>query len=600
MKSRTSFFNPGVLKKDIFRFSPLWGIYTVCMLLYLLLNITATDAAAIAGSAGSRMRSMAIINCIYGSLSAILLFRDLYTGRLCNALHAMPLRREGWFFTHFTAGMLFCIVPNFLGALIISVHLGTFYYLAWLWLAVMILEYLCFFGIGVFSTQIAGTSFGAVVTGLILNYLLALVSWLFVSFFGTALYGIDTSAVTEIISQYCPVDYLSSCKFVQTDYVYQCSAVFQGFIPGDWIYLAVAAVFGVLFLGGSLLLYRKRQLETAGDFLAVRAAKPVFLLLYTLYVGALFFLMADLSAPGIQYLLLFFGFGVGLFTGWMLLEKRLKVFTRKRFLVWGGFVVAFILSIGLVVLDPLGITRYVPEPSKVASVTISPYNYYYNSKANITRTLTNPEDIQTISDIHRQLLTDRIKADDTYDYFDENLGTLHLEYTLKNGSTVRRTYYLKLDSEAGETLKDFYSHPQVLFGTEDIKPLLKQADNIVFDSHRDLPSIAITYPGAYVDLPYGSNDSYVEICAEGNFSADPRILGLFEAIEKDCLEGNMAQIWEYHKGYVEVGYLSVSADDTAYTTTYRDITIFEDCEHTVAYLKTLAETYADQQKPTNP
>ena len=37
MKSRTSFFNPTVLKKDITRFAPLWGLYTVFMLLAVFL-----------------------------------------------------------------------------------------------------------------------------------------------------------------------------------------------------------------------------------------------------------------------------------------------------------------------------------------------------------------------------------------------------------------------------------------------------------------------------------------------------------------------------------------------------------------------------------
>ena len=29
MKSRTSFFNPTVLKKDLLRYAPVWGLYTV-------------------------------------------------------------------------------------------------------------------------------------------------------------------------------------------------------------------------------------------------------------------------------------------------------------------------------------------------------------------------------------------------------------------------------------------------------------------------------------------------------------------------------------------------------------------------------------------
>ena len=46
-------------------------------------------------------------------LTAQLLFGDLYHSRLCNALHAMPVTREGWFLTHSAAGLAFYayIVP---------------------------------------------------------------------------------------------------------------------------------------------------------------------------------------------------------------------------------------------------------------------------------------------------------------------------------------------------------------------------------------------------------------------------------------------------------------------------------------------------------
>ena len=37
MKLKTSFFNTSVLKKDITRFAPLWGLYTVFMLLVVFL-----------------------------------------------------------------------------------------------------------------------------------------------------------------------------------------------------------------------------------------------------------------------------------------------------------------------------------------------------------------------------------------------------------------------------------------------------------------------------------------------------------------------------------------------------------------------------------
>ena len=125
MKLRTSFFNATVLKKDITRFAPLWGLYTVFMLLVVLaIWGDYTEPARFAGNADEIMVGMGVVNFIYAGLAALCLFGDLFKQRLCNALHAMPLRREGWFLTHCAAGFLFCLGPNALGAVLAAAMLG--------------------------------------------------------------------------------------------------------------------------------------------------------------------------------------------------------------------------------------------------------------------------------------------------------------------------------------------------------------------------------------------------------------------------------------------------------------------------------------------
>lgn len=586
MKSKTSFFNPGVLKKDILRFSPLWGIYTVFMLLYLFLSMANSFVPAeFAGNADNIMEGMGIVNFAYGILSALLLFGDLFKSRLCNALHAMPLRREGWFFTHLTAGLLFCILPNTLGAVISSVYLGSYGYLAWLWLAVMVLEYLCFFGIGVFSVQLAGNALGAIATYLITNLLAVLAAALLQSFYAPVLYGIQLDYFGQRLSMLSPLLRFVESPFVEISCQWDPNPIltvanFRGYIAGDWRYLFAAAGTGLLFLGGSLVLYRKRDLEKAGDFLSVRSAKPVFLLLYTLIVGGLFYLAGELFNSSGQYVLLVIGFVIGFFTGWMLLEKRLKVFTGKRFLALGIFAVTFFLTIGITWLDPLGITRYVPQTDKIESVTISPYGskYYYTTKES-NRTLTEKADIDVIRDLHRELATVR----------DEKItvSQLQITYTLTNGATVTREYGVDADSPTGQILRGYYSHMDALFGGEDPRMVLFNSEVIEFTSNRpeEIPSILFTDQHNY----WGSTDpkdiygeNYLEIFTNGSFADDVRIQGLLDAIEQDCLEGNMAQLWEYHKDDNPVGYLVFATHKSA------DIQIYGNCLNTVAYLKSLA------------
>ena len=133
MKLRTSFFNPGVLQKDLTRFAPLWGLYTIFTLFYVFLAWEDhSSAAAFARDASDIMQAMGVVNFCYAGLCALLLYSDLFTARLTNALHAMPLRREGWFLTHLAAGMLFCLIPNGLGAVVAAMALGQYAYLAYI------------------------------------------------------------------------------------------------------------------------------------------------------------------------------------------------------------------------------------------------------------------------------------------------------------------------------------------------------------------------------------------------------------------------------------------------------------------------------------
>ena len=149
MKSRTSFFNATVLKKDITRFAPVWGLYILFLLVDFLTGARNDQKEILAASLADMMRNMSIVNLIYGGLCANMLFGDLFQSRMCNALHAMPLRREGWFFTHIVAGLLFCFVPNLLATLFQMVLLGKYFYMAPLWLVVVTGQFLFFFGVAV-------------------------------------------------------------------------------------------------------------------------------------------------------------------------------------------------------------------------------------------------------------------------------------------------------------------------------------------------------------------------------------------------------------------------------------------------------------------
>ena len=142
MKSRTSFFDITVLKKDITRFFPAWAIYLIGGLLVTTLVFQQSSLSMANTVLQIADTVMPLITVIYALVNAMLLFGDLCNSRLCNALHAMPLRREGWFVTHFVSGLLMQLVPHGVLALVLLPGLGEFSYTVLIWLAASALQYL--------------------------------------------------------------------------------------------------------------------------------------------------------------------------------------------------------------------------------------------------------------------------------------------------------------------------------------------------------------------------------------------------------------------------------------------------------------------------
>ena len=276
MKLRTSFFNGTVLRKDITRFAPLWALYSIFSLMVFFLTWQAEGSAArFANNVRYILQPMGIVNFVYATLCALFLFGDLFNTRMCNALHAFPMRREGWFLTHFTAGLLFSIVPNVLLAALAGALLQEYFYLALLWLAVMVLEFLFFYGAAIFAVMCAGNRLGAAAICGIFNLLAVLVCWLFMTFYHPLLYGIDLDPEPYI--SLSPVVGFTRFSYISTSYDNMTSTtIFEGFFWEQWQYLFIAGGIGVILLISSLLIYRKRQLENAGNFISFQPVRPIF------------------------------------------------------------------------------------------------------------------------------------------------------------------------------------------------------------------------------------------------------------------------------------------------------------------------------------
>lgn len=600
MKLRTSYFNGAALKKDITRFAPVWALYTVFTLLYVILLYNDKFY-----SIDYTFAMMGTVNLAYGGLCALVLFGDLFKSRLCNALHAMPMRREGWFFTHLAAGLLLCLVPNLVGTVLAAILMGQVPYVAFLWLLVAVLSYVFFFGAGVFSVMCAGSRLGAAAIYALVNFLAVLVAWLVDTFYAPALPGVvlDLSWMAKV----CPVLQISQLEFVDISIDKYRGLEVNEILWESFGYAGIVAAVGVVFLVLALLVYRKRKLETAGDFLSLKPICPVFLVLYTLSAGAIFYLIAELFGGEAAYAFLIVGLIVGFFTGCMLLEKRVKVFRKKRFFQLAILVLCFFGTITVTWLDPIGITRYVPEKSQVQAVSISPYSgqnavssvtdkYYYQRDALL---LTEQNDIETILQVHEYCVENRLGENGatqsiftSSQYMMSNTQPFHVVYKLKDGRVVQRCYWISLNSPAGEMLKPYYSSPEYVLGTENVADFLSRVMYMEYMPNEKDPTVIRFQPGKANNArieDVGSNYEVpmVSYHVVGTLDNSPEAGALLNGILADCKEGTMAQLYDYHGDVV--GSLSIHYRDAANVNQYMDITIYSDSANTVACLKQLAE-----------
>lgn len=549
MKLKTSFFNVSALKKNLTRFAPAWGLYGLLLLL-IVLNSGTLNAEEFAEGMQISIVLMAVVNFFYALLCAQLLFGDLYNSRMCNALHAMPMRREGWFLTNVTAGLLFSLIPNAATTLISFVICGEFWMTPVLWLCAVTMQFLFFFGVAVFAAYLVGNRFAMALVYIILNGFSLILCWLLFSIFEPMLYGVTVQ--TEPFLDFCPV--VNMCRFTYMDIYWEnMQAHWQ--ITDGWGYLGICAGLGVVALVLALLCYRKRNLETAGDFAAVKPVGPVFLVLYTICGGACCHGFFSLFWGEENEIFLFLGLAIGFFTGLMLLKRTVRVFKLKTFLGFGAVVLAMILSVIVVRTDLLGIVRWMPKAEQIQSVSITT-----NRVSDERLTLTEEDDLEKILQIHQYGLENRDASTDG-----RRDTRVILTYTLRSGAVRQREYYVNVGTACGDMLRFYLSRPEMVLG--DVYGKLDE----------------FTLQG--VELPDGKA-----------FIVSAEVLrALMDAIEADCAGGDLAQDWAYTEGYGDQYWINlrfVNQDGLHY---YNDIVFTQASTNLMMWYRTQLEILESSQ-----
>ncbi len=448
MKSKTLSSDLTVFKKDITRFSPVWLIWCVMFLLRGYTLHTAgqdlTDRYEIFPT------EFVIANMIYGFCCAVSLFGYLFDPKECITTHSLPIRREHLFLTHLLSGFAMHIVPSGLFFLAIApmCHGNVFALFGY-----MVLQFVFFYGLGIFCVMLTGRKFAAAVMYGLINSISMLTFFAVTIVYMPMLKGIEL--MPNAFLRFCPPAAMMSKGELD---VWQAGIDEAAYLQTIGIFAAV----GVGLMLVSLVLYRRRKLECAENFMAYPALNYLFVLICTVFCGCFFTAFSSLFLYEGQWGMLGLGTVIGYFASMMVLKRSPRVFYRRSFAGLAALGILMAGSIFTVKADPLGLTSYVPNPDSVIFAEVSGYgrDSYFTE---------DPAQLQKITQLHEALI-DQLSVAPS-DHF-ERSDHVELTYHMKNGNTIRRSYDAR--GELIQEVKWYKCQPEYQFGVKSEAELLEK------------------------------------------------------------------------------------------------------------------------------
>ena len=503
-------FYPALWKKNMARFWPIWAVYALGWLVALPLNLllSAQSTSAMNGMSYAQyfavdtVRQMATFPTVattacFAILAAMAVFSYLYSSRSVAFFHAMPLRREDLFLTNYLSGLSFLVLPAagvFLLTLLAELALGVLDLRGLLvWLLVQVLLSFFFFSFAVFCAMFTGHILALPAFYGILNVLAVGLLYLVNQVLASFVYGyVDVGRLTELCDWLSPFFRLGNALNVETVWSAEGAGAdritmiqFHG-MGTVFIY----ALVGVVLTAAALWLYRRRQLEGAGDVVTVSWSKPIFKygvgVCAALSMGQIFYQFFAYALPEGGWTLLVFLLlwgAVGYFVAEMLLQKSFWVFRGG----WKGCVaLCLVLTafIAVMELDLTGYERRTPSPDRVVSAALYATNTAPYDNGDGTVIVTDPELIEAVVDLHRAIVDEQAIQENAQmgsdyqrvavsggqaDIQTAGSSRVSISYTLIGGDVMQREYRIAFDADtladpnsAAGKLSAFLNRPEVI------------------------------------------------------------------------------------------------------------------------------------------
>lgn len=544
MQSKMYCFNGIIFKKNIARFWALPAVYFIYLLLSYPVNLYAKlsqpyiDATSAQGKSEllnfiRQISSEAIepvVVMIMAGIAVMAVFSYLYVSRTANMIHTFPVTRKQLFFTNCVSGFLFMIIPQLLTALIawlvvVSAKVGGGECVA-VWLLMTLGSSFFFFGLAVCTGMLTGQLLAVPLFYVVLNLVFYGVQQMINGVISLLGYGISTSNASVFTDALSPVMYMMN----HAGYVMQDSTGLDGYS----IYkttgassMIVYACIGICFLVLAWMLYRKKQMETAGDLLTIKWEKPVFRWLFSIGIAfsvaviVSYMFSVNLTSASLNFWLFLVQVIVYslvlFFVAEMLIEKSFRVFHKKILLEGIGCVVFSAVIIIAIEGDLFGFEKTIPAVSDISGIGT------YSVSPVIWKDQDNEKELMSI---HKMLIENKGELEKALTHA-EYTDYIELRYFMKDGSVLYREYKLP-ETDAGNTVGDKIE--------EKYLELVNKPENIKKETLAENYQ-QLTLTGGSLDI-YDADMNYSSKVVVGSTS---QLKKLYAAILKDIDEGNLGQ-----------------------------------------------------------
>jgi len=480
-------FNKGIYKSTLRRFA--WGSVFYFVILFLitgipiLMNETPSMEAEsvdihILLRYGEYLFPSVIIGVGVATITAMLVYRFVHSKKQTVFTHALPVTREENFISTALAGLTLMVAPITLNALVLAVmtFIGYGYLFTFgecmVWMGVNLLCVFVMFAYATFSAMLTGNTFAVAVLNFLLHIVFATVALGFSSIATAFLYGYgDSNTLLTFVADNNPVVWMLSVA----DNV---SGREMSFDVSKAVFQTLAAL--ILYVL-SLILYKKRRMETAEDVAAFNVLNFIFKYFLT-FIAALgafgVFMSMGKNAQTIIAASLIVG-ALAYFGSEMALKKTLKVW--RAYKGYLGFVAVYALMIAVSAFTSVfGYETRVPAAEEIAEVAV--YQYYYQWAEPF---LDNDEIEKYALKLHEEILAGE-DADEKWCAGDERQTNIHIKYKLKNGSVIHRRYGIDNDKKR-EIMNELYKHDDYKMANEELfKDEIKEIRGITINHGEDI------------------------------------------------------------------------------------------------------------------